>query len=162
MINSVWYQSLVTGPNSGMWVISPSLIARNCTRTSTKTWGRDGIWIFATPILSNRILVISTIFVDKSMVNQYIWPISPEIGLIAKKLIEILKSLQFDSWTVSNFKWTIYENNLVFHWTLKNTFAFRVLIKHEMYEIWSSKLKDMAFKLPSLYFNCIIWSTLSC
>ena len=128
MINSVWYQSLVTGPNSGMWVIPPSLIARNCTGTPTKTWGRDSIWIFATPILSNSILVKSTIFVDKSMVNQYIWPISPEIGLIVKKFIEIWNSLQFDFWTVSNFKLTIYENNLVLNRILKNTSAFRVLI----------------------------------
>ena len=146
-----------------MWVISPGLIARKCTRTSTKTWGRDSIWIFATPIFSNRIIVKPTIFVNKSMINQYIWPISPEIGLIVKKLIEIWKALQFDSWTVSNFKLTIYESNLVLHWKLKKHFCFQGFdIKHEMYEIWSSKLKDMAFKLPSLYFNCIIWPKLSC
>ena len=155
MINSVWYQSLVTGPNSGMWVVSPGLIARNCTGTSTKTWGRDSIWIFATPIFSNRILVKSTIFVNKSMIHQYIWPISPEIGLIVKKLIEIWKSIQFDSWTVSNFKLTIYENNLDFHRTLKNTFAFRVLISTKC-------MKFDRLNCQSLYFNCITWPTLSC
>ena len=71
-------------------------------------------------------------------------------------------TLQFDSSTVSNFKLTIYENNLVFHRTLKNNFAFRVLISTKCMKFDRLNKKDMAFKLPSLYFNCIIWSTLSC